>query len=184
MSRSCATHGPRTTGMFAHEEGDTQTTLYLLFKRTGTDQPAQVFSGSSFVLAAIHDMRPFRHTSPPPPPLSLWQCPGGFYCVRSLVMADTLFACSCSILLPDWPFKYVSNVCFSGTSAFNNIEIYLHGLKYFVLVGHNIRLENGCCTWNSPTSIWGRQVMRWLRFVIIILYLKLKDYSVWRGGGS
>lgn len=109
---------------------------------------------------------------------------GGFYCVRSLVMADTLFACSCSILLPDWPFKYVSNVCFSGTSAFNNIEIYLHGLKYFVLVGHNIRLENGCCTWNSPTSIWGRQVMRWLRFVIIILYLKLKDYSVWRGGGS
>lgn len=50
--------------MFAHEEGDTQTTLYLLFKRTGTDQPAQVFSGLSFVLAAIHDMRPFRHTSP------------------------------------------------------------------------------------------------------------------------
>lgn len=66
MSRSCATHGPRTTGMFAHEEGDTQTTLYLLFKRTGTDQPAQVFSGLSFVLAAIHDMRPFRHTSPSP----------------------------------------------------------------------------------------------------------------------
>lgn len=100
---------------------------HSIYYSNGRGQTSQ----HKYSLACHSSLRPsticVHFVTPLPPPLSLWQCPGGFYCVRSLVMADTLFACSCSILLPDWPFKYVSNVCFSGTSAFNNIEIYLHG---------------------------------------------------------
>lgn len=94
--------------MFAHE-GDTQMTLYLLFNGGSkrTDQPGvgRIFTGSFFLAAlTLHHL---QHASIPSH-LSLLlyhhgKVQGLLLCPtpeRSLVMADTLFACSCSIPLP------------------------------------------------------------------------------------